>query len=96
MIKDEIRQVRNDLRDWAMTKPDEIRFRAAIVVGNLHRLEHWPDDRLMIFETVRNIAVLERALLSLSCGRRTPVPTHGDESSLDAAMAAFAKSLGLE
>jgi hypothetical protein len=82
MIKDEIRQVRNDLRDWAMTKPDEIRFRAAIVVGNLHRLEHWPDDRLMLFETVRNIAALERALLSLSCPSKwQPSRRAGGENS---------------
>jgi hypothetical protein len=62
MIREEIRQVRIDLRDWSMTKPDEIRFCAAIIVGNLHRLEHWPDDRLMLFEAVKNIATLERAI----------------------------------
>jgi hypothetical protein len=62
MIHDEIRQVRRDLQEWATAMPDEIRFRAAIIVGNLHRLEHWPDDRPMQFETLRNIAALERAL----------------------------------
>ena len=60
MIQDEIRQVRRDLLEWAWTKPDPIRFRAVIIVGNLHRLEHWPDDRLMQFEALRNIAGLER------------------------------------
>jgi hypothetical protein len=64
MIKDEIRRVRDDLRDWAMTKPDEVRFRAAIIVGNLHRLEHWPNDRPILFETLENIAALEQALRS--------------------------------
>jgi hypothetical protein len=70
MIKDEIRHVRDDLRDWAMTKPDEVRFRAAIIVGNLHRLElprdieHWPNDRPILFETLENIAALEQALRS--------------------------------
>jgi hypothetical protein len=58
MIQDEIRQVRRDLLEWAWTKP----FRAVIIVGNLHRLEHWPDDRLMQFEALRNIAALEHAL----------------------------------
>jgi hypothetical protein len=43
MVRDEIRQVRRDLLKWAWTKPDQIRFRAVIIVGNLHRLEHWPD-----------------------------------------------------
>ena len=62
MVRDEIRQVRRDLLKWAWTKPDQLRFRAVIIVGNLHRLEHWPDDRLMQFETLRNIADLERAL----------------------------------
>jgi hypothetical protein len=62
MIQDEIRQVRRDLLEWAWTKPDPIRFRAVIIVGNLHRLEHWPDDRLMQFEVLRNIAALEHAL----------------------------------
>jgi hypothetical protein len=62
MIQDEIRQVRRDLLAWAWSKPDSIRFRAVIIVGNLHRLEHWPDDRLMQFEVLRNIAALERAL----------------------------------
>ena len=62
MVRDEIRQVRRDLLDWAWTKPDQIRFRAVIIVGNLHRLEHRADDRLMQFETLRNIADLERAL----------------------------------
>ena len=57
-----IGEVRSDLLEWAWTKPDPIRFRAAIIVGNLHRLEHWPDDRLMQFETLRNITDLERAL----------------------------------
>jgi len=61
MIKDEIRQVRNDLRDWAVTEPGEIKFLATIIVGNLHRLEHWPDDRPMLFETRRNVAALEWA-----------------------------------
>ena len=60
MIQDEIRQIRRDLLEWAWTKPDPIRFRAVIIVGNLHRLEHWPDDRLMQFEALRNIAGLER------------------------------------
>jgi hypothetical protein len=62
MVRDEIRQVRRDLLEWALTKPDEVRFRAVIIVGNLHRLEHWPDDRLMQFQTLRDIAALERAL----------------------------------
>jgi hypothetical protein len=62
MVRDEIRQVRRDLLKWAWTKPDQIRFRAVIIVGNLHRLEHRADDRLMQFETLRNIADLERAL----------------------------------
>ena len=44
-IQDEIRQVRRDLLNWAWTKPDPIRFRATIIVANLYRLEHWPDDR---------------------------------------------------
>jgi hypothetical protein len=61
-IQDEIRQVRGDLLKWAWTKPDPIRFRATIIVANLYRLEHWPDDRLMQFEILRNIADLERAL----------------------------------
>jgi hypothetical protein len=61
MIKDEIRQVRTDLRYWALSKPDEIRFLATIIVENLHRLEHWPDDRPMLFETRRNVAALEWA-----------------------------------
>jgi hypothetical protein len=61
-IQDEIRQVRRDLLKWAWTKPDPIRFRATIIVGDLYRLEHWPDDRLMQFEILRNIADLERAL----------------------------------
>jgi hypothetical protein len=61
-IQDEIRQARGDLLEWAWTKPDPIRFRAMIIVSNLYRLEHWPDDRLMRFETFRNIADLERAL----------------------------------
>jgi hypothetical protein len=59
MVRDEIRQVRRDLLKWAWTKPDT---RAVIIVGNLHRLEHRADDRLMQFETLRNIADLERAL----------------------------------
>ena len=63
MVRDEIRQVRCDLLRWACTKPDEVRFRAVIIVGNLHRLEHWPDERLMQFQTLRDIAELERALL---------------------------------
>jgi hypothetical protein len=63
MIKDEIRQVRNDLRFWALTKPNEIRFLATLIVEDLYRLEHWPDDRPMLFETLRNIAALEQALL---------------------------------
>ena len=63
MVRDEIRQVRRDLLEWAWTKPDEIRFRAVIIVGDLHRLEHWPDDRLMQFQTLRDIAALDRALL---------------------------------
>jgi len=62
MVRDEIRQVRRDLLEWAWTKPDEVRFRAVIIVGDLHRLEHWPDDRLMQFQTLRDIAALERAL----------------------------------
>jgi hypothetical protein len=62
MIQDEIRRVRRDLLAWAWTKPEPIRVRAVIIVGNLYRLEHWPDDRLMQFETLRNIAGLERAL----------------------------------
>jgi hypothetical protein len=33
MVRDEIRQVRRDLLEWACTKPDEIRFRAVIIVG---------------------------------------------------------------
>jgi hypothetical protein len=61
-IQDEIRQVRSELLKWAWTKPDPIRFRATIIVGDLYRLEHWPDDRLMQFEILRNIADLERAL----------------------------------
>jgi hypothetical protein len=73
MIREEIRQVRNDLLDWAMTKPDEVRYRAAIIVGNLHRLEHWPDDRPMLLETLRNIAALEalRAVQSPGCASAT-------------------------
>jgi hypothetical protein len=63
MVRDEIRQVRRDLLEWAWTKPDEVRFRAVIIVGDLYRLEHWPDDRLMQFQTLRDIADLERALL---------------------------------
>jgi hypothetical protein len=63
MIKDEIRQVRNDLRFWALTKPNEIRFLVTIIVENLYRLEHWPNDRPMLFEALRNIAALEQALL---------------------------------
>jgi hypothetical protein len=70
MIQDEIRQVRRDLLEWAWTKPDPIRFRAVIIVGNLHRLEHWPDDRLMQFEALRNIAALEHAL-SVDPARRS-------------------------
>ena len=62
MVRDEIRQVRRDLLEWAWTKPDQIRFLAVIIVSNLHRLEHWPDDRLMQFQTLRDIAALERAL----------------------------------
>ena len=62
MVRDEIRQVRRDLLEWAWTKPDQVRFRAVIVASNLHRLEHWPDDRLMQFQTLRDIADLERAL----------------------------------
>jgi hypothetical protein len=61
-IQDEIRQVRRDLLEWAWTKPDPVRFRATIIVGDLYRLEHWPDDRLMQFEILRNMADLERAL----------------------------------
>ena len=61
-IQDEIRQVRGDLLKWAWTKPDPIRFRAMIIVGNLYRLDHWPEDRLMQFEILRNIADLERAV----------------------------------
>jgi hypothetical protein len=45
-----------------MTKPDKVRFRAALIAGNLFRLEHWPDDRSMMFETLRNVADLEWAL----------------------------------
>jgi len=52
--------IRRDLLNWAWTKPDPIRFRATIIVANLYRLEHWPDDRLMQFETLRNITDLER------------------------------------
>jgi hypothetical protein len=70
IIQDEIRQVRRDLLEWAWTKPDPIRFRAVIIVGNLHRLEHWPDDRLMQFEALRNIAALEHAL-SVDPARRS-------------------------
>ena len=33
-----------------------------IIVGNLYRLDHWPEDRLMQFEILRNIADLERAV----------------------------------
>jgi hypothetical protein len=64
MIEDEIRQVRNELLDWASKKPAEIRFRATMIVGNLHRLERSPDDRPMLLETVKNIAALEEELLS--------------------------------
>jgi hypothetical protein len=67
MVRDEIRQVRRDLLEWAWTKPDPIRFRALIIMGNLHRLEHWPDDRLTIFETLRNIRALEHALRLSTC-----------------------------
>ena len=80
MIQDEIRQVRRDLLEWAWTKPDQIRFRAVIIVGNLHRLEHWPDDRMMQFEALRNIAGLERALRLAASGhdpsieRSIPLP----------------------
>ena len=80
MIHDEIRQVRRDLLEWAWTKPDPIRFRAVIIVGNLHRLEHWPDDRMMQFEALRNIAGLERALRLAASGhdpsieRSIPLP----------------------
>jgi len=63
MVRDEIRQVRRDLLEWAWTKPGEIRFRAVIIVGDLHRLEHWPDDRSTQFQTLRDIAALDRALL---------------------------------
>jgi hypothetical protein len=63
MVRDEIRQVRRDLLEWAWTKPDQIRFCTVIIVGDLHRLEHWPDDRLMQFQTLRDIAALDRALL---------------------------------
>ena len=73
MIQDEIRQIRRDLLEWAWTKPDPIRFRAVIIVGNLHRLEHWPDDRLMQFETLRNIAGLERALRLREPGSTLPL-----------------------
>jgi len=34
MVRDEIRQVRRDLLDWAWTKPDQIQFRAVIIVGH--------------------------------------------------------------
>jgi len=39
MIEDEIRQVRNDLLDWAMTKPEEVRYRVALIMGNLFHPE---------------------------------------------------------
>ena len=62
MVRDEIRQVRRELVEWAGTKPDPVRFRALIIVENLYRLEHWPDDRLTMFETLRNIRALKHAL----------------------------------
>jgi hypothetical protein len=62
VVRDEIRQVRRDLLEWARTKPDPVRIRAVYIVGNLYRLEHWPDDRLTMFETLRNIRALEHAL----------------------------------
>jgi hypothetical protein len=56
------RDTHKPIRLRASVECDAARFRAVIIVGNLHRLEHWPDDRLMQFETLRNIADLERAL----------------------------------
>ena len=73
MIQDEIRQVRRDLLEWAWTKPDPIRFRAVIIVGNLHRLEHWPDDRMMQFEALRNIAGLRAHRAGRVSARSIPV-----------------------
>lgn len=57
-MKAEIKQVRQELIDWAQDKSGAIRATCNVIVANLTRLVARPDDSALRTQTMKNIQTL--------------------------------------
>lgn len=61
-MKAEIKQVRQELIDWAQDKSGATRATCNIIVANLTRLMARPDDSALRIQTIKNIEALAAML----------------------------------
>lgn len=61
-MKTEIKQVRQELIDWAKDKPGATRATCNIIAANLTHLVAGPDDSALRIQTMKNIEALAAML----------------------------------